>query len=90
MGTAKGITPKNQRLLCAWCGEEFWASREDAGTCSSRCRTAFSRHKTGAKPRRAPTKADLQEQLRLARLEATLWERAFHAAAEEWNKGKRT
>ena len=51
MGKPKGITPKNQRRVCAWCQAEFQASRDDAKTCSQRCRTAFSRSRTGSRRR---------------------------------------
>ena len=80
MGTAKGVTPRTQRRVCAWCGAEFMASRDDAKTCGARCRTALCRR--GAT--RDRTKGELQEALHLAELERDLWEAAFRALASQY------
>lgn len=38
-----GPRKRRYRRICAFCGEEFKASRRDAKACSSRCRKALSR-----------------------------------------------
>lgn len=34
---------RNKPCVCAWCKTVFMATREDAKTCSARCRKAWSR-----------------------------------------------
>ena len=87
MGKPKGITPKNRRRVCVWYQAEFLAARDDARTCSPRCRTAFSRNKTGSRPR-PPNKTELLEELRLARLEIEIWQKVFETTAAKLPKVK--
>lgn len=41
MGRGKGIA--RRRCFCRTCGKDFWSTREDALTCSARCRKARNR-----------------------------------------------
>ena len=84
---------KAYRATAKYCGEacKQQAKRERGfATAAKEARELVRAMVTaGADPRGSETDADLQEQLRLARLEADLWERTFHAAMQEMNKGKR-
>ena len=69
---------------CRQCGKSFAPRRTDAEYCSGNCRVAALRAR-----QRSPTKAELQEELRMALLEKDIWRRACMAALELVDKPRR-
>lgn len=81
------------KSVCSQCERDFIAYRRTAKYCSEACKQQAKRDREMGKavaevrqlardiadPRGAEPEEDLREELRLARLEAILWEKAFHA-----------
>ena len=79
MTTRKREACKLTSADCTFCGTSFKAYRSSAKYCSEAC-------KQRAKREREFSKASIQEQLKLAKLERDIWEKACKAAIQVLGK----